>query len=165
LDELSRTVTAGDLALAARNVKLEMMSNPENTVQPSLSPKAPVEDLASRVDLIAFDSPFISDPPDQESAEAEPDFESTWNALQNSSARGWCELSIDIVVRRLQGLRRRLKVIAAELPPFKGDFKILISSGSDVAALRLRESDDESCLWRLRCSNSELRTSIKRSLE
>jgi AP-4 complex subunit epsilon-1 len=51
----------------------------------------------------------------------EPDFESIWNALdQSSGARGWCDGSIDGVVRRLQGLGHRLKVIAVDRPPFEG---------------------------------------------
>lgn len=75
---------------------------------------------ASRVDLIAFDSPFMSDPPYTSSSDTEPDFESTWNSLQDSNARGWCEASIDVILRRLQGLQHRLTVIAADLPPFEG---------------------------------------------
>ncbi|KIM91944.1 hypothetical protein PILCRDRAFT_108 [Piloderma croceum F 1598] len=164
VDALSRTVTAGDLALTTGDIELEMMANTRHE-SPASSHETPVTDQASRTDLIAFDSPFISDPLDPPPPlEAESDFETVWNSLQDSSARGWCEVALDVIVRRLQSLQYHLSVIAVNLPPFEGDFKILISSGSTFAALRLRESDDASCLWRLRCSNDELRASIKHLL-
>jgi AP-4 complex subunit epsilon-1 len=169
LDELSRTVTAGDLALAVGRIELETISLPLKAEELLLG-NAVMDDLTSRVDLIAFDSPFITDPPDPDtdSSSIGPDFEDTWNALEGSNARGWCEISTDVVVRRLQGLPYRLTVIAIDRPPFEGDLKVLIAQGSapPSAALRLRESEDESCLWRLRCEEtaSELRTKIKRLL-
>jgi len=168
LDELSRTVTAGDLALAVGRNALEMMAQVppkvDNPLELLLGNTA-MKDLTSRVDLIALDSPFIMDPLDPNSGSL-PDFEDIWNALEGFGARGWCEMSTDVVVRRLQGLRYRLNVIAIDRPPFEGDLKLLISleSGSASAAIRLRESEDESCLWRLRCEDAELRTTIKRLL-
>jgi AP-4 complex subunit epsilon-1 len=45
-----------------------------------------------------------------------------------------------------------------------GDLKIMISAESGSVAIRLRESEDESCLWRLRCGDAGLRTTIKRLL-
>lgn len=130
---------------------------------------------------MTFDSPFISDPPDSSLtlSEVAPDFKGTWNAQEGYNSRGWCDVSIDLLVRRLQGLQHRLQVTAVELPPFEGsnflissnlqyaekkllgDLKVLISSGSRLAALRLKESDEESCLWRLRCQDDELRASIR----
>jgi len=171
LDELSRTVTAGDLALAVGRNELKTIPLGPLQADKSLDlvlGNSAMEDLTSRVDLIAFDSPFITDPPapDTASNSMGPDFEDTWNALEGSSTRGWCEISTDVVVRHLQELEYRLIVIAIDRPPFEGDLKLLIAqkSGPPSAALRLRESDDESCLWRLRCEDVELRTSIKRLL-
>ncbi|KAG1716652.1 hypothetical protein ID866_530 [Astraeus odoratus] len=48
-----------------------------------------------------------------------------------------------------------------------GELKVLLhgSPDSKLAALRLRDGDEESCLWRLRCDDLELRTIIKRLLQ
>ncbi|KAF7977752.1 hypothetical protein HWV62_2842 [Athelia sp. TMB] len=164
LDELSMTVTAGDLALASEAIELEVMSKTQQAKQPQ---KRPDEDTTSRLDLIAFDSPFLTDPPEAKIPESKPsaeelDFESIWDTMHSSNARGWCEVTIDVVVRKLQGLQHRLTVIPTDLPPFEGDFKILVSSISTNAAIRLRENDDEGCLWRLRCDDMVLMGSIKR---
>lgn len=40
--------------------------------------------------------------------------------MESSNARGWCEVSIDVVVRKLQGLQYRLTVITVDLLPFEG---------------------------------------------
>lgn len=148
---------------------------------------------ATRVDLIALDSPFVTAPTALISDAfnvVEPDFEGIWNDLETYNSRGWCEMSIDAVVRLLQGMQRRLQVTPADQAPFvgelglgsgldkcplmvpsvAGELKILISvapdSGNDggYAVLRLKESDDEGCLWRLRCASEELRIAIKRVL-
>jgi AP-4 complex subunit epsilon-1 len=136
---------------------------------------------ASHIDLMTFDSPFISDP-----LEASPsldtglDFESTWNMPEASNYRGWCDASVAVIMDRLRKVQElRLKVTPTDSPPFSGtymppvvhrqivltrtgDLKILIASETSVqAALRLRESEEESCLWRLRCSDDDLRTRIK----
>lgn len=115
------------------------------------------------------------------------DFQATWETLEQSNSRGWCEMSVDNVVRILQALQLRLRVISTEEPPFQGelvfsspwwptliasagsqgDLKIVVSGSGDsaVALLRLRESDDdESCLWRLRCEDEQFRVKISRSL-
>jgi AP-4 complex subunit epsilon-1 len=75
------------------------------------------------MDLIAFDSPFVSDPSEAHpDTDEEPDFEIVWNSFgDSSSSRGWYNASIDNVVRRIQGLAaRRLQVISADIPPFLG---------------------------------------------
>lgn len=114
---------------------------------------------------------------------SEPDFETVWNRLADHNARGWCEASIDAVVRRLQGVQRRLKVISEDQDPFKGgwplssrrrywadqshagELKILVlpsvAQDSRVAVLRLKASDDDSCLWRLRCQDDSLLKMIR----
>ena len=78
---------------------------------------------ASRVDLIAFDSPFLTDPPAPHSAASsiiEPDFETIWGSLAKGNCRGWCEAPIEEVVRRLQGMQRRMSVKPADQAPFQG---------------------------------------------
>ncbi|OBZ69200.1 AP-3 complex subunit delta [Grifola frondosa] len=178
-DPLSRTVTPGDLALAAG--RSDLRSIPSGSPRPAVSPFSVAqimdeEDAASHVDLIALDSPFISEPPAIRSTAprvmVEYDFESTWNKLETHQVRGWCDAPIDAVLRRLQDMQRRLIVIEADMPPFKGDLKVLISpeipdltSIVGLAALRLKEGDDESCLWRLRCEDDDLRTSIQALLK
>ena len=119
----------------------------------------------------------------------EQDFETTWNALESGAARGWCDSSMDTVLRRLQGLQRRLRVTERDRPPFEGtllqlrpsftqlissvgDLKIIIgpdstepsSSKTGLAAVRLKESDDDSCLWWVRSEDEQLRNIIKATL-
>ncbi|KAJ7039210.1 armadillo-type protein [Mycena alexandri] len=156
LDELSRTVTAGDLTLAAAAQTFEKMPRaPDARPAENLSPHA--------TDLIAFnDSPFISDP----SVATPSDFESIWNALDESNgARGWCDVSLEDVIKRLESLEDTLKVISVEELPFVGDLKILLN-GEDasrgIGVLRLRASEEGSCLWRLRSGDAQLRIRVKR---
>ncbi|KAJ7124951.1 armadillo-type protein [Mycena epipterygia] len=152
LDELSRTVTAGDLTLAAAAEKFNVSSHVPET--------GPAETVAA--DLIAFnDSPFISDP-------SPSDFESIWDALDESSgARGWCDVSLEDVTKRLESMQDTLKVIPVEEVPFVGDLKILIN-GEDatrgIGVLRLRASEEGSCLWRMRSGDAQLRIRVKRLL-
>ncbi|KAJ6558526.1 armadillo-type protein, partial [Mycena vulgaris] len=158
LEELSRTVTAGDLTLAAAAQEFEMSSHiPATRPAENLIPHAP--------DLIAFnDSPFISDP----SVDSAGDFESIWNALDESSgARGWCDVSIEDVIERLESMEDTLKVISVDESPFIGDLKILINGEDvtrDTGVLRLRASEEGSTLWRLRCGDAQLRIRVKRLL-
>lgn len=72
---------------------------------------------------MVFDSPFIADPAESHDDVSEHnfDFQATWNTLEQSNSRGWCELSVDNVVRRLQTLQLQLRVIAAEESPFQGE--------------------------------------------
>ncbi|KAI0636737.1 ARM repeat-containing protein [Trametes polyzona] len=174
-DPLALTVTAGDLTLAAQTADLRSISS--GSPRSRLSPLPVVQILdeeAPAPDLIALDSPFISEPAPSIASTlsiAEHDFEPTWNALESSTSRGWCESSIDAVLRKLQGLHRRLKVSERDSPPFEGDLKIVIcpdtaagNSKEGLAAIRLKESDDDSCLWWLRCEDEQLRNVIKATL-
>ncbi|KAJ7874720.1 armadillo-type protein [Mycena olivaceomarginata] len=149
-NELSRTVTAGDLTLAAAAQEIEMAE---------LSPHAaPAVETANpqAADLIAFnDSPFISDP-------SVTDFESIWNGLDDSSgARGWCDVSLEDVIKGLESMEDTLKVIPVEELPFVGDLKILMNG---VGVLRIRASEEGGCLWRMRCGDAQLRIRVKRLL-
>ncbi|KAJ7350295.1 armadillo-type protein [Mycena albidolilacea] len=155
-NELSRTVTAGDLTLAAAAQEIEMAE---------LSPHAaPAVETANpqAADLIAFnDSPFISDP-------SVTDFESIWNGLDDSSgARGWCDVSLEDVIKGLESMEDTLKVIPVEELPFVGDLKILMNGDEvsrGVGVLRIRASEEGGCLWRMRCGDAQLRIRVKRLL-
>ncbi|GBE82098.1 hypothetical protein SCP_0404770 [Sparassis crispa] len=174
-EALARTITPGDLALVAGQAELTSMASPPapNTVLPVVQ-IMDEDDTTSRVDLIALDSPFVSEPLvsiSTASSVSEFDFEATWNLLDSANSRGWSEVPINVVVGRLQGLQRRLKMIAADVAPFEGDVKIIISpeiadtsSTRGVAVLRLKGSEDGSCLWRLRCGDEQLRSSIRNIL-
>lgn len=171
-DPLSRTVTAGDLTLAAGDPELVRTAREQkhSVRAPQQVPDLLADAEISRSDLIILESPFSSEPVDLAASGAEPDFETIWNAMEPSNLRGWCDSSIDAVVRQFQTLQLAMRVIAADQAPFEGDLKIIISSEAGWsdnfkgAVMRLRESDDESCLWRLRCDDIELRTRLKRLL-
>ncbi|THH15512.1 hypothetical protein EW146_g4974 [Bondarzewia mesenterica] len=184
---VGRTVTPGQLALMAGS---EELRNASRVRISTISPKqpTPVDLMGSRIDLISLDSPFISDPTvsldhalaqpgfrtstaEDEPERPEHDFEGSWNALKKYEARGWCEVPTDSVIRRLQGLQYRMVVLSADQPPFEGELKVLLSYpledtkfGRGSAALRLRESDEDGCLWRLRCDDEKLFTDVKRTL-
>ncbi|KAH9901574.1 ARM repeat-containing protein [Cubamyces lactineus] len=173
-DPIALTVTAGDLTLAAQTSDLRSISSGSPRAKLSPLPVVQILDEESSAYLIALDSPFMSEPAPSIASTlsiAEHDFEVTWNDLESSTSRGWCESSIDAVLRRLQGLQRRLKVTERDRPPFEGDLKVVVcpdgtngSSKEGLAAIRLKESDDDSCLWWLRCEDEELRNIIKATL-
>lgn len=80
-----------------------------------------------RADLISLESPFIAEPKPGdvtvlEAGDENQDFASVWDAATAFSARGWCDGTLDAVVRRLQGLGfpRGLSVLPADQPPFEG---------------------------------------------
>ncbi|PSR94120.1 hypothetical protein PHLCEN_2v4548 [Hermanssonia centrifuga] len=101
-DPMSRTITAGDLTLASEHIELQQLAKD------------------SRVDLIALDSPFISEPSSGIPTVADLDFEVTWSKLSQANLRGWCESPIEAIVRQLQGIPHKIRVISADQPPFKG---------------------------------------------
>ncbi|TDL21032.1 ARM repeat-containing protein [Rickenella mellea] len=119
-------------------------------------------------------------------------FEEAWNALDKTTggvnSRGWCEAPMEEVVLRLQGLGFHMDVIPTDMAPFIGELKVLVGattleserrmdgghggaimesvSASDLgyAAIRLKESEDEGCLWRMRCVNAELQILVSHAL-
>ncbi|KAF8502605.1 hypothetical protein F5888DRAFT_1867378 [Russula emetica] len=109
-DDLTRTVTAGDLAIAAGSPELRGISSPAQS--PSVSPLPKLETinlLSPRADLISLDTPFFAEPkPDNveapEQGEQSDDFASVWDTVSAFSARGWYDGTLDAAVRRLQGL-------------------------------------------------------------
>lgn len=84
------------------------------------------DELANQTDLITLESPFFSEPQTSISSLVEPDFEAWWNSLASSNSRGWYDGPLDAVVRKLQGLQKKLKVTPADQPPFAGMCVIMI---------------------------------------
>ena len=81
---------------------------------------------ASRVDLINLESPFSGGSEVfnfTEMGESVDDFEAIWQSFDGlCDLRGWCNTSVDNVIRRLQRVEQyRLRVISADLAPFAGD--------------------------------------------
>ncbi|KAJ7594776.1 armadillo-type protein [Mycena floridula] len=143
---------AGNLALATATEEFELLS--------LNSPKAPDSTLVtlspSRADLIAFDSPFIVD-----LGMTDGDFDNEWDAL-GSEVRGWCTESVEQVQERIQALGTEgLKVMAVDRRNLPSEIKLFLNSESGNAALKLKESEDASCLWRLRSDAAPLSARIQ----
>ncbi|KAL1696083.1 armadillo-type protein [Schizophyllum commune] len=170
--DLSRTVSPGQLTLMASLTDADNALNVSHALRPQV--QTAVDDLASRVDLIAFDSPFIANPPanassGEDNGAHEAEFERIWNALDKANnARGWCEAGLEEVVNRLCGLELPVHTVPEGSPPFLGELKIIVrGAGSDSgnsAVLRLRANDSDGCLWRMRCGDPSLQVQIKRLL-
>ncbi|KAF4621331.1 hypothetical protein D9613_000541 [Agrocybe pediades] len=165
----SLSLSAGHLALANSFNDLHLSEELHDPSGPNhIQPEA-------RTDLINLESPFTMDASMRhesvESLVRDEDFEELWNLHQAScDLRGWCNTPIDDLTRRLQRVKgRHLRVISADLAPFIGELKVeMIVNGqkerSSAILLRLRESEEESCLWRLRCSDVRAGEEIERVL-
>ncbi|KAL4074160.1 armadillo-type protein [Scleroderma citrinum] len=169
LNELACMATPGELTLAVAEHSFDNIQfNQKQTSQVShRSDRAGMndkEDEESVMDLITLDASAATDDVDRS---PEPTFEEVWNSMEKSNVRGWCEVSMDAVVRLLQSLQFHMRVIAVDQPPFEGELKVLVLGlpSGKYAALRLRDGDGDSCLWRFRCDDLETRTTIKRLLE
>ncbi|KAF8971037.1 armadillo-type protein [Flammula alnicola] len=177
---MSPPMTAGHLALAVGMEDLRIRPSAEHPI-PSQTEELRRPDIQKTpgVDLITLESPFEEDSTSLNSSETienKPDFEEVWHTFdQSCDLRGWCNSSIDIAIRRLQRVdHHRLRVVSVDLPPFIGELKILMepnedthtakSSKPELVALRLRESEEDSCLWRLRCADVEVGTQIQNIL-
>lgn len=80
---------------------------------------------ASRLDLISLESPFQGDSEFNnftEPVEISDDFDAIWQSFGDlCDLRGWCNIPIDKVIRRLQWVEQHyLRVISADLAPFVG---------------------------------------------
>src|SRR5258708_32553209 len=80
----------------------------------------------SRVDLISLESPFQDNSEFNnftEPVEISDDFEAIWQSFGDlCDLRGWCNIPIDKVIRRLQWVEQHyLRVISADLAPFAGN--------------------------------------------
>ncbi|KAF7789524.1 hypothetical protein EIP86_000470 [Pleurotus ostreatoroseus] len=150
-------------------------SKSSSSPQPPSTPPRPSvqikDDLASRMDLIALDSPFIVDPPAAPSATQEDfDFKETWNKLAKANMRGWCEAPVEAVVRKLQDTDKKIRLLPADQGPFTGDLKVVIHGNHEsnldaIALLRLKEGEDDSCMWHMRCEDSLLKDAVGATLK
>ncbi|KAH9977107.1 armadillo-type protein [Lactifluus volemus] len=179
-DDLTRTVTAGDLAIAAGSPEIRALSPQPHTVSSRPSPAHKPETthlLSPQVDLISLDTPFIAEPEPGDASTSQPsdqdqDFANVWETVSAFSARGWCDGTPDVVVRSIQslGLPRGLAILPTDQPPFQGELKILILGSADGrgrAALRLHENSDngeDGCLWRMRSDDEGVLAIVKQIL-
>jgi len=165
-------MTAGDLTLAAGLQELEIISSERFFPVDAARSLEQSNSQPSRVDLITLDSTFPLDDQDIFGSSEQPmathdDFEDIWDSFEAScDLRGWCSASIDNVTRRLQCIKHhRLAVIAAEIPPFIGELKITMvaidAAFASRTLIRLRETEEDSCLWRLRCEDGEFRAHVQ----
>lgn len=132
-------------------------------------------------------SPFTSD----QGLSLSEEFQERWtNIGDGHDSRGWCNVSVTAAVKRLQqSSGARSKLLAAESAPFigtcgdqahvklmyvigaqlfelSGEVKVVMESADTqtTALLRVREDEDDSCLWRLRTQDRDLRNTVKRCL-
>ena len=102
-----------------------------------------------RADLISLDSPFIQEPKPgekttnapNEHSEQHHDFATAWDTLSAFSTRGWCDGTVDMAVRRLQGLglQRGLAVLPADQPPFEGKMQYHVLFSTPVLICRSKK--------------------------
>lgn len=157
---LSRTLTAGELTLVSGKQPLELMSKPESPkLHTTLSlNQTSHNDSSNGADLIALNSEKSKNADTQGTK-----FERLWNLFEEPiyGARGWCDASVDNVVKSLQNCDvDHAEVIPANEPPFIGEVKMImrIETRSDEGVIRLGKSEeDESCLWRVRSRDGALR--------
>ncbi|KAJ8076998.1 hypothetical protein PM082_001421 [Marasmius tenuissimus] len=147
-----KTLTGGDLAIAAstENFEMSLMKSGLPQLDTSSTGATVTTSETGKTDLIALDSPFISDP----RAKQNNDIEQLWNGLdQSNSSRGWYEGPIREVVARVKNVSDMgAEVIDASIPPFEGEVKIILTAKDQepCGILRLKASEEDSCLWRLR---------------
>ncbi|KAH6914184.1 armadillo-type protein [Coprinopsis sp. MPI-PUGE-AT-0042] len=157
----SDSVEAVNLSLAAVSLGVDMVADATN--RSTEEPARPIE--PARPDLISLDSPspFVSE--DGQGLSLSEEFQERWTKVGDGhDARGWCNASVTAAVRRLQQSNgARLKLLAGDMPPFIGEVKVVLESveSKAMALLRIREDEDDSCLWRLRTQDRDLRNVVK----
>ncbi|EAU91314.2 hypothetical protein CC1G_07349 [Coprinopsis cinerea okayama7 len=163
----SQDVEALQLSLAAVSlgIKPDIPSQDRGSEAPGFPQDPP------RSDLISLDSPFVSESDTQgDDLSVSEEFEGKWNGLgDDQGARGWCGTSVTAVLRRLQQLNGfRLKLLPGDIPPFFGELKVILENGGgetqQLVLVRMKESEDDSCLWRLKCADERLRKNVKKVL-
>ncbi|KZT71326.1 ARM repeat-containing protein [Daedalea quercina L-15889] len=176
-DPLARTMSPGELALVAGD-ELETLSvgSPKQTPSLPMVNVLDEDESTTNADLIALDSPFMSEPAASISDVLEVDdihdsnthleekFKADWDSMSDSNARGWCEVSAETVVGRLQNSAEHWSVITTtpEHEPFPGEAKISVqTSQATRALLHIKASEDNTSLWHMRCQDANLRTAIK----
>ncbi|PPQ74498.1 hypothetical protein CVT26_007958 [Gymnopilus dilepis] len=119
--------SAGALALVE---SLQDLDIHEDVRQPptDLTEQPQVERvISSGIDLINLESPhpaatYADDKPSS-FYDSQTDFKAIWDTWgEQGSLRGWCDLSMDALIRRVQSIDEyRLRVIPADEDPFKGE--------------------------------------------
>ncbi|TFK25535.1 ARM repeat-containing protein [Coprinopsis marcescibilis] len=155
------SVEALNASLTAISLGIEL-----NALEPQDRTKKLFANVPSRPDLISLESPLLTEKEGLSSSEG---FESTWNSLEDmKGSRGWCSASVTEALRKLQQMSGlQLKLLSGDIPPFMGELKLIIEGvqGTEgMVLLRLKESEDDSCLWRLRSEAEDLRKVVKRVL-
>ncbi|EEB97494.1 hypothetical protein MPER_03175 [Moniliophthora perniciosa FA553] len=94
----------------------------------------------SKQDLIALDSPFISDPSNKEQVtRPQIDIEDYWNKFQSNNARGWYEGTMQSLIEHLQKAEdMRFDTIEAATRPFEGKNQATLNSSYIQAMCRRR---------------------------
>ncbi|KAF9268806.1 ARM repeat-containing protein [Marasmius fiardii PR-910] len=151
-----KALTGGDLAIAASSEEFEMSMMKPGPPRVDMSTAAkPTETGCKKEGFIALDSPFVPD----SGVEGDINIENAWNSLdQSSNSRGWYDGTIDSVVKQIAALSTvGMRVVETMVPPYEGELKVLVFSTGQTgelqslgAILRLRASEEETCLWRLR---------------
>ncbi|KAJ3842106.1 armadillo-type protein [Lentinula raphanica] len=175
---LATPLAGGELALVASTTEFE--SEMSATIGDKLSKMTLItepNDAASRNDLIAFDSPFVAEPPDSSlmsvdvgSPASQLEFDALWES-HGTEVRGWYEHSIERLLRQLRLMDAsnvEVSVIEASSPPYPGETKVLLRSKphatpASCAVLRIKESEEDGSLWKLR-GNMPLHATVRNFL-
>ncbi|KAF8904368.1 armadillo-type protein [Gymnopilus junonius] len=147
-------VSAGDLALVEG---LQSLRIEQDNQQSPLGMTEGTQSDAGVLDLINLESPHPTGALGRDECSSlyggNRGFEALWNMFgEGGDLRGWCNLSMDRLLRRLQGVDQYMLGLLF----LSGELKIVMISNEtniNAVALRLRESEEDSCLWRLRCAN------------
>ncbi|KAF8583200.1 ARM repeat-containing protein [Ramaria rubella] len=180
-DGLSRTLTAGDLALAAHEPNFAESRQTITTHHREQRPDA-IEDLIFKSDLITLDSPFPiehSQSPVFKTKHVDPpDFNMVWDVLKaHSSSRGWCERNVEEVSQRLlamtthqaillsPAIQLRQGLLELVVSSWNWDHSSLTEEAGLLAAIRLRAGEEGSTLWQMRCLDTILKGDLKKILD
>ncbi|KAJ3756871.1 armadillo-type protein [Lentinula raphanica] len=151
--------------------KMTLITEPNDTVSSCACINA------HRNDLIAFDSPFVAEPPDSSlmsvdvgSPASQLGFDALWES-HGTEVRGWYEHSIERLLRQLRLMDAsnvEVSVIEASSPPYPGETKVLLRSkphatSASCAVLRIKESEEDGSLWKLR-GNMPLHATVRNVL-
>ncbi|KAG6821044.1 hypothetical protein H0H93_007934 [Arthromyces matolae] len=105
-----------------------------------------------------------SEPLERSKLSDQTEFEGLWVLMEGGDTRGWFSGTVSAAVERIESMKQvRLKIIHADLPPYEGDMKMIVFDQGDraQAVLRMKESEEDSCLWRLRCMEKVLSEEIR----
>ncbi|PFH52039.1 hypothetical protein AMATHDRAFT_57749 [Amanita thiersii Skay4041] len=153
----------------SKNGPLEYGKEPESQTTANEVP-VPINETNVRMDLIAFDQP-TEQPVDREGI-TRTNFHTRWSSLEGAACdmRGWGNATIEDMVRKLhewEGMD--VEVFFASEGEYKGEVQVTITTsaeggGARRALVKLRESDEDGTLWRLRSEDGGFGGRLKRLL-